>query len=130
MGGGNLGFIFRSSIFGPRCFSQPAAAANQIFGIGFDQHLSADGSVGSGHTFFKIAKGHAFGSKPNRINVHLILDGVAADAGDFGYSRDGVELGANIPILNSPEPVAFARGAALEFGPSWYLGPGLIRGGS
>ena len=39
-------------------------------------------------------------AKLGRIDIHLVLADEAADAGDFGHARNGIELVADEPILH------------------------------
>ena len=39
-----------------------------------------------------------------RIDVDLILDGIAADARDLGHARHGAELRSDVPVLQGAQP--------------------------
>ena len=68
-------------------------------GIGLLQHMAAHRRITLADGADDIANGSAIGPEAKRIDLDLVLDRVAADAGDFGNAGHGRELGPYVPVL-------------------------------
>ncbi len=84
--------------------ANPADAADQIFGVAFLDHAAADGGVRSGDGGVQFAERDAVGAEFVRIDVDLVFDRKAAHRGDLGHAGHGIELIADVPVLDGPEP--------------------------
>ena len=83
--------------------TQPADAAHQILGVGFFNHLPADGGVGCRHRPRNHSRRQAGVGEALGVELDLIFHHTAADAGHFGYAGHGGQLAAHVPVLNRPQ---------------------------
>ena len=62
--------------------------------------LGADVDVGLADGLRHLRQRDAVGAHLDRVDVDLVLLDVAADRGDLGNALDGVELVADVPVLD------------------------------
>ena len=80
-----------------------ADAADEELDAVFLQHLRAHIDVRLAHGLVNVHERDPVGAQFVGVNVDLILLHEAADAGDFAHAFDGVELVAEIPVLDGTQ---------------------------
>ena len=83
--------------------AQIAEAANHVFGPAHFEQASADFVRAAANFFDDSRERNAVGAKFFGIEIDLILPNEAADGGDFGNARNGLELVAQIPVLKAAQ---------------------------
>ncbi len=78
-------------------------AADEKLDAVFLQHLRADIDVRLPHGLIDIEERDPMRAQFVRVNVDLILLHEAADARDFAHAFDGVDLVAQIPVLDAAQ---------------------------
>ena len=76
-----------------------AAAAHHVLGAAELDEPRPGLDVAAAHRLGDALDRDAVRAQPHRVDVHLVLLLVAADGGDLGHAGDGLEVVAQVPVL-------------------------------
>jgi hypothetical protein len=86
----------------PRALDEPEAAHDGPRPAAFDD-VAAHVAVAPHHGVHHRREGDAVGAQTVRVDVDLVLAHYPPDAGHLGHAGHGVELVADVPVLDGPE---------------------------
>jgi hypothetical protein len=80
-----------------------AQAPHHVFGFGHFQDPAAGVLVGALDGLSDFSQGNAVGRQPIGVHHHLVLLDEAPHGGHFRHPRHGLELIAQVPVLDAPQ---------------------------